>query len=118
MAYIFATRTFHQNLFLVKLVTVAQRFRSSKCARLCAPDKRPHVSEFFEPSIFVMPQPVAFTRTYFLVELVIVAQRSRPSKGAQLSAPEKGATASNFFEPGIFVMPQPVAFTRTCFWWN
>ena len=51
--------------FLVELVTSAQRSRSSKCAPLSAPEKRPHVSDFFEPTIFVVPQPMPFSRTFF-----------------------------------------------------
>ena len=50
MAHIFVmpgTCSFHQNLFLVEVITVAQRSKSSKCARLSAPEKGPAVSVFF-----------------------------------------------------------------------
>ena len=59
------TCSFHQNLFLVELVIVPQISRPTKCARLSAPKKGPTVANFFQPSIFVMPQPVVFTRTCF-----------------------------------------------------
>ena len=60
-----ATCSFHINVFLVELVTVAQGSKSSKCARLSAGQKGRSVSDFFQLSIFVMPQPVAFTRTCY-----------------------------------------------------
>ena len=60
-------------------------------------EKRPHFSDFFEPSAFGMRQPLAFTRTCFLAELVTVAQRSRSSKCARLSAPGKTVHCCRFF---------------------
>ena len=59
------TYAFHQNLILLELVTVASRSGSFKCARLSAPEKGLHVSDFFETSIFPMPQPMPLTRTCF-----------------------------------------------------
>ena len=59
------TCSFHRKLVWVELVTVARRSKSSNCARLSIPEKGPIVSDFFQPSIFVMPQIVAFIRTCY-----------------------------------------------------
>ena len=113
------TCSFHQNLFLVELVTVAQRSGSSKCARLSAPGKKAPMFHFFLIKHIRNAPTCSFHQNLFLVELVTVAQRSRSSKCAPLSAPQKkGPTVSDFFEPSIFGKRQPVAFTRTCFWSN
>ena len=60
-----ATCSFHQNVVSVDLLTVAQRSGCSKCAALSAPKKGITVLDFSEPSSFVMPRPVTFTKIYF-----------------------------------------------------
>ena len=114
------TCAFHQNLFLSKLVTMAQRSRSIKSARLSAPQKRPHVSDFFEPSIFGRPQLVPFTRTCFWSNWSQWLRDPGPQSVLDYPPPPppKRPHVSDFFEPSIFGMPQPIPFTTTCFWSN
>ena len=98
---------------------MAQRSRSSKCARLSAPrpTKRPHASDFFEPSIFGMPQPMPFTTTCFWSNWSQWLRDPGPPSVLDYPPQEKGPMFQ-FFEPSIFGMPQPMPFTRTCFWSN
>ena len=109
------TSSFHQNLFFLELVTVAQRSKSSKCARLSAPEKGPAASVFFSSKHIYDAPPCSFHQNLFLIESVIVAHTSKSSKCARLSTREKGPIVSDFFQPSIFVMPQPLAFTKACF---
>ena len=88
------TCRFHDNLFLVELVKVAHRSYVSISARISAQKKGPTISPCLRPSIFVMPQPLAF-KNLFLVELVTVAQRLKTSKSAQLSPAKKGPASEN-----------------------
>ena len=99
---------------------MAQRSRSSKCARLAAPEKGPMFQNFFEPSIFATPQPVPFTRTCFWSNW---SQWLRdPGREGVLGypppPPQKAPCFRFFFEPSIFGIPQPVPFTGTCLWSN
>ena len=95
---------------------MAQTSRSSKCAGLSALEKRPHVSQFFEPSTFGMPQPVAFTKTCFWPNWSQWLRDPGPPSVLDYPPLEKLSTVPDFFELSIFGMPQLVAFTRTCFW--
>ena len=88
---------FTRTLFLVKLVTVAQNYRSSKCAGLSAPGKKAPCFRFsLTPHICDAPT-CSFHQNLFLVELVIVAQIFRSSKCARLFAPGKSPHVSFFF---------------------
>ena len=89
--------SFHKNLFLVQLVTVAQKSKPCKCARLSAPEKGPTVSEFFFLTKHVCDAPTcSFHQNPFLVESVIVPKTFKPSKCARISTPEKEPTISFF----------------------
>ena len=110
------TCSFRRNLFLVNLVTIARRSTPSKCAPLSAPKKGPTVSDFFQPSMAVMPLPVAFTGSCFGSNSVIVAQRSRPSKCARLSAlPKKGELFQFFFSTKRFCNAPTCSFHQYLF---
>ena len=108
------TCTFHHNLFLVELVTMAQRSRSSKCARLSSPPKRPHVSDFFEPSIFGMPQPVPFTTTCFWSNWSQWLRDPGPQSVLDYPPQKKGCMFQVFLNPAylecpnLYLSPQPV----------
>ena len=82
------------------------------------PRKGSHVSDFFEPSIFGMPQPVPFTRTCFWSNWS--QWLKDPGREGVLGYPpqKKGPMFQFFFEPSIFGIPQPVPFTGTCLWSN
>ena len=79
------TCSFHHNLFLVDLVTVAQRSKPSKCSTI-HPKKKAHCLRIFLTKNFCNAPACSFHQNLFLVELVTIAQRSRPSKCARLSA--------------------------------
>ena len=99
------TYGFHQNLFLVELVTAAQRSKPSKCARLSAPKKGPTAANFFQPSIFVMPQPVAFTGTGFWSNWSWCLRYLGPPSVLDYAPPRKGPTTINsssvYFPPTL-----------------
>ena len=99
---------------------MAERSKSSTCARLCAPQKRPRVSDFFEPSIFGRPQLVPFTKTCFWSNWSQCLRDPGPQSVLDYPPPPppQRPHVSDFFEPSIFGMPQPVPFTTTCFWSN
>ena len=79
------------------------------CSTIRPSEKGPLLQVLFQPSIFVMPQPVTFTKSCFLVELSTVAQRSKPSISAGLLAPKQGPIVSDSCQPSILVMPEPAA---------
>ena len=97
---------------------MAQRSRSSKCARLSAPrpTKRPQVSDFFEPSIFGMPQPMPFTKTCFWSNWSPWLRDPGPQSVLDYPppAPPKGPLLQIFLNqaylecPNLCLSPQPV----------
>ena len=105
------TCTFHQNLFLLELVTMAQRSRSSKSARVSAPENKPHVSDF----VLTKHAPTCtFHHNLFWVELVIMAQRSIPQSVLDYPPQKKGPKFQIFLNqaylecPNLYLSPQPV----------
>ena len=59
------TSTFHQNLFLPRLLQPVSRSKGPKCARLSAPSLCATVLVGFKETMYGKPQPVPFTRTSF-----------------------------------------------------
>ena len=59
------TSTFHQNLFLPRLLQPVSRSKGPKCARLSAPSLCATVLVGFKETMYGKPQPVPFTRTFF-----------------------------------------------------
>ena len=110
------TCTFHHNLFLVELVTMPQRSRSSKCARLSAPPppKGPMFQIFLNqaylecPNLYLSPDAVFGRIGHNGSEIQVL-------KVCSTIRPRKKAPCFSFFEPNIFGMPQPMPFPRTCF---
>ena len=100
---------------------MAQRSRSSKCARLSppAPPKGPMFQIFLNqaylecPNLCISPQPVfgRIGHNGSEIQVLQVCSTIRPR-------PPKWPHVSDFFEPSIFGMPQPMPFTKTCFWSN
>ena len=110
------TCSFHQKLFLVDLVIVAQRSRPSRAPLSAPTQKKTHCFRVFQPSNSVMPRPVAFTRSCFWS---IWSQQLRdlgPSSVLHYPPPKKGPMFHIFFQPSKSVMPRRAAFTGTCFW--
>ena len=113
------TCSFHHNLFLVDLVIVAQRSKPSKCAPLSLPKKNgPIFSVFFLPSIFVMPQTVAFTKPFFWSNWSSWLRDPSPPSVLDYLPKEKDLLFDISSELSILVMPKPVASTRTSSWSN
>ena len=86
------------------------------CSTIPPPPKWPHVSDFFEPSIFGMPQPMPFTRTCLWLNWSQWLKASRPPSVLHYPPPpKKKAPCFSFFLnqaylecPNLYLSPEPV----------